>query len=35
MSLFNALDVANAVLGSGGFSSRIFTEVRTKRGLAY
>lgn len=32
---YNALDVANAVLGSGGFSSRIFTEVRTKRGLAY
>jgi len=32
---YNTLDVANAVLGSGGFSSRIFTEVRTKRGLAY
>jgi predicted Zn-dependent peptidase len=32
---YSALDVANAVLGGGGFSSRIFTEVRTKRGLAY
>ncbi len=32
---YSALSVADAVLGSGGFSSRIFTEVRTKRGLAY
>ena len=32
---YNQLDVANAVLGGGGFSSRLFTEVRTKRGLAY
>lgn len=32
---YNELDVANAVLGGGGFTSRIFTEVRTKRGLAY
>lgn len=32
---YNALDVANAVLGGGGFSSRLFTEIRTKRGLAY
>ena len=32
---YNRLDVANAVLGGGGFSSRIFTEIRTKRGLAY
>ena len=32
---YSALTVADAVLGSGGFSSRIFTEVRTKRGLAY
>ena len=32
---YNRLDVANAVLGGGGFSSRIFTEIRTRRGLAY
>ena len=32
---YNRLDVANAVLGGGGFSSRLFTEIRTKRGLAY
>lgn len=32
---YNELDVANAVLGGGGFTSRIFTEVRTRRGLAY
>jgi len=32
---YAVMDVANAVLGGGGFSSRIFTEVRTKRGLAY
>ncbi len=32
---YNDLDVANSILGSGGFSSRIFTEIRTKRGLAY
>ena len=32
---YNELDVANAVLGGGGFSSRLFTEIRTKRGLAY
>ena len=32
---YSVFDVANAVLGGGGFSSRIFTEVRTRRGLAY
>ncbi len=32
---YNTLDVANAVLGGGGFSSRLFTEIRTRRGLAY
>ncbi len=32
---YGVFDVANAVLGGGGFSSRIFTEVRTRRGLAY
>lgn len=31
---FAALRVANAVLGEG-FSSRLFTEIREKRGLAY
>lgn len=32
---YNALDLANAVLGGGGFNSRIMNEVRSKRGLAY
>lgn len=32
---YSAFDVANAVLGGGGFSSRVFTEIRTQRGLAY
>jgi predicted Zn-dependent peptidase/uncharacterized coiled-coil protein SlyX len=32
---YNALDVANGILGGEGFSSRITTEIRTKRGLAY
>ncbi|MEZ4631552.1 MAG: pitrilysin family protein [Deinococcales bacterium] len=32
---YNALVVANGILGGEGFSSRIMTEVRTKRGLAY
>lgn len=32
--LYNDLDVANHILGSG-FSSRLFTEIRTRRGLAY
>jgi predicted Zn-dependent peptidase len=27
--------VANEILGAGGFSSRLFTEIRTRRGLAY
>lgn len=31
----NAFTVANFVLGAGGFSSRMFTDIRTKRGLAY
>ncbi len=30
-----AMYVANAVLGSGGMGSRLFTEVRTNKGLAY
>lgn len=32
---YNQLDVANGILGGEGFSSRITTEVRTRRGLAY
>jgi zinc protease len=32
---YNDLTVANDILGAGGFSSRLFLEVRTKRGLAY
>ena len=32
---YNDLDVANYVLGGGGFSSRLFEEIRTRRGLAY
>ena len=32
---YNDLTVANEILGAGGFSSRIFTEIRTRRGLAY
>jgi predicted Zn-dependent peptidase len=32
---YNDLTVANDILGAGGFSSRIFTEIRTRRGLAY
>ena len=31
---YNDLDVASQILGNG-FSSRLFTEIRTKRGLAY
>lgn len=31
----NAFTVANFVLGAGGFSSRLFTDIRTQRGLAY
>lgn len=32
---FFPMVVMNYILGGGGFSSRIFTEVREKRGLAY
>ncbi len=32
---YNDLTVANGVLGGEGFSSRLSTEVRTQRGLAY
>ena len=32
---YNDLTVANGILGSEGFSSRLTTEVRTNRGLAY
>lgn len=32
---YNQLDIANGILGGEGFSSRITTEVRTRRGLAY
>ena len=32
---YNAFTVANQILGAGGFTSRLFTDIRTKRGLAY
>jgi zinc protease len=32
---YNDLDVANHVLGGGGFTSRLFEQIRTRRGLAY
>lgn len=32
---FYALTVANHILGGGGFSSRLTTEIREKRGLTY
>jgi len=32
---FYALTVMNYILGGGGFASRLFDEVRNKRGLAY
>jgi len=32
---FFALSVMNDILGSGGFASRLFQEVRTRQGLAY
>lgn len=32
---FYALSVMNYILGSGGFSSRLMEEIRSKRGLAY
>jgi zinc protease len=32
---YYALTVMNYILGSGGFSSRLFDEIRVKKGLAY
>ncbi len=32
---YNDLTVANNILGGGGFSSRLFTDIRSNRGLAY
>ncbi len=32
---YTAFTVANEVLGAGGFGSRLFSEIRTRRGLAY
>jgi zinc protease len=32
---YNDLDVANHILGGGGFTSRLFEQIRTRRGLAY
>jgi zinc protease len=32
---FFAMVVMNYILGGGGFSSRLFTEIRAKRGFAY
>jgi zinc protease len=32
---YNDLDVVDHLLGSGGFTSRLFSEIRTRRGLAY
>lgn len=32
---YSDFTVANHILGAGGFSSRLFTEIRTRRGLAY
>lgn len=32
---YTAFSAANHVLGAGGFSSRLFQEIRTRRGLAY
>lgn len=32
---YSDFTVANEILGAGGFSSRLFTEIRTRRGLAY
>jgi len=32
---YDAFMVANQILGAGGFTSRLFTDIRTKRGLAY
>lgn len=32
---YAAFTVADHILGAGGFSSRLFTDIRTRRGLAY
>jgi zinc protease len=32
---YDTFMVANQILGAGGFTSRLFTDIRTKRGLAY
>lgn len=32
---YNDLAVANHILGAGGFTSRLFDEIRSRRGLAY
>ncbi len=32
---YYALSVLDTILGSGGFSSRLFNDIRTQRGLAY
>jgi len=32
---YNAFTVADQILGAGGFTSRLFTDIRTRRGLAY
>jgi len=32
---YDAFMVADQILGAGGFTSRLFTDIRTKRGLAY
>jgi zinc protease len=32
---YDAFTVADQILGAGGFTSRLFTDIRTKRGLAY
>jgi zinc protease len=32
---YHDLDVVNHILGAGGFTSRLFSEIRTRRGLAY
>ena len=35
MVAYGDLSVASDILGAGGFSSHIFTEIRTRRGQAY
>ena len=32
---YNAFTVADQILGAGGFTSRLFTDIRTRQGLAY